>query len=235
MTGLSETLAIIPARGGSKRLPRKNVVDFLGRPMLAWTVDAARASGRFDRVVVSTEDAEIAEAAARAGAEVVERPARLADDAARVVDVCLDLLDSEARVGRRWSRFCCLYATSPLRGAEDVSATLDLLEPPEHGFAMAVTEYGLPPHQALRLGPGNRLEPMWPDLVHRRGDEVGPLRVDNGSTYAADVDSFRLHRSFYGPGLRGHCMPRARSTDVDVPEDLELARWQATRLGLGDA
>ena len=222
-----DCIAIIPARGGSKRLPRKNVIDFLGRPMIAYTIEAALTSGCFKRVVVSTEDAEIAEVSLRFGGEVDMRPTQLATDEARVTQVCLDLLAREEEAGRAWPFFACLYATSPMREAEDIRTLLALLESGTCSFAMAVTDYALPPHQALKLEPDGELSPMWPDLVARRTSEMPALVVDNGSTYAAETAAFRQFRTFYGPGLRGHRMPRERSVDIDTQEDLAYALWLA--------
>ena len=216
-------IAIIPARGGSKRLPRKNVIDFLGRPMLAFTIEAVCESGCFERIVVSTEDAEIADIAFSLGADVDRRAAELATDQARVTDVCLDLLDREAASGRHWTTMACLYATAPMRNAGDIRATLRLLEPGHCQFAMAVTRYALPPHQALKLADDGSLSPMWPELIEQRTNDLPPLVVDNGSTYAADVQAFRRHKTFYGPTLRGYEMPRHRSVDIDTAEDYELA------------
>jgi pseudaminic acid cytidylyltransferase len=226
-------VAIIPARGGSQRLPRKNIADFLGRPMLAYTVDAAIESGCFARVVVSTEDDEIAEAAQRAGAVVDRRRPELATHQIGLVDVCLDFLEREEREGRPWQSLACLYATAPMRNAQDIRDTVALLEPSRCGFAMAVTSYDHYPHQALKFEAGATLTPMWPDLVTKRGSDLPPLRAGNGSTYAVNVAEFRQHRSFYGPNLRGHDMPRDRSVDIDTADDLEFAIWLAGRRGLG--
>jgi CMP-N-acetylneuraminic acid synthetase len=223
-------LAIIPARGGSKRLPRKNVLPFRGRPMIAHTIEAALASRCFERVLVSTEDDEIAGAAREAGAEVHERAAELASDAAGVTEVCLDVLVAEERAGRAYEAFACLYATAPLRRADDIVAVTALVDS-GCDFAMAVTTYAVAPHQALRVAEDGTLSAMWPELVERRASEIGTLVVDNGSTYAARVAAFRRHRSFYGPRLRGHLMPRERSVDIDERQDYELACLYAERLG----
>jgi pseudaminic acid cytidylyltransferase len=222
-------LAIIPARGGSKRLPRKNVLPFRGRPIIAHTIEAALANRCFERVLVSTEDGEIARAAKEAGAEVQERPADLATDVAGVTEVCLDVLAAEERAGRTYGTFACLYATAPLRRADDIAAVMALIDS-GCDFAMAVTTYAVPPHQALRVGQDGTLSAMWPDLVERRASEIGRLVVDNGSTYAARVTAFREHRSFYGPALRGHLMPRERSVDIDEQADYDLACYFAERL-----
>lgn len=232
MTRSIQRLAIIPARGGSRRLPRKNVVEFEGRPIIAWTIDAARESECFERIVVSTDDPEIAHAARAAGAEVQDRPPSLAGASATVAQVCLHVLAGEESMGRQYDILCCLYPTAPLRHAEDVRSTVGLIEPGVCDFALAVTEYSHPPHQALRRGADDTLAPMWPELVAEREDTLGSLVVDNGSTYAATVAAFQSYGTFYGPGLRGHLMSRARSVDIDRAEDLELARHYAQRLGL---
>ncbi len=142
-------LAIIPARGGSKRLPRKNVLPFHGKPMIAWTIEAAIAADLFADIVVSTEDDEIAEAAREYGARVMDRSTALAGDDARVVDVCIDVLDREAAAGRDYDHLCCLYATAPLRNADDIRATVEPVLKRKAQFALAAGRYDHPPHQAL--------------------------------------------------------------------------------------
>lgn len=215
---------VIPARGGSKRLPRKNIIDFFGKPMIAHSIEAAKACARFERIVVSSDDAETLDIARKFGADPVSRQSGLASDTARVSDVLLDYLDQEESAGREHDIICCLFAAAPLRRAEDVAAVVDLITPGECHFAIAVTEYDLPPHQALKLASDGMLSPMWPDLVDLRDEQVGPLVVDNGSTYAATVDAFRRQRNFYGTPLRGHRMARERSVDLNSAADLEIAK-----------
>ena len=222
-------VAIIPARGGSKRLPRKNIISFRGRPIIAHTIEAARSTGLFERVVVSTEDTEIAEVSARFGAEIDRRDPGLATDSASVKEVCVDFLQREAAAGHSWDLLCVLYATAPLRNSEDIRQVVELIKPGRCDFAIGVTQYEMPPHQALRVLSDHHLEPMWPELVQARSDAVGELRVDNGSTYAVSVPAFLEQQSFYGPNLCGHEMPRERSVDIDTREDLELLSFYAER------
>ncbi len=229
---MTKCLAIIPARGGSKRLPRKNILPFMGRPMVVHTLDAASASHCFDRILVSTEDEEVAAIARATGAELHERTPALATDTATLVELCLDILASEVSEGRHYETIACLYATAPLRRADDITAVVRLAEGPDADFAMAVTAYSLPPYQALRMDANGTLTPMWPELVDLRADKVGRLVVDNGSTNAAKVPEFRKHRTFYGPRLRGHLMPRERSVDIDEQADYDLACWYAEKLKL---
>lgn len=224
-------IAVIPARGGSKRFPRKNAAAFFGLPIVAHTIKAALGSGCFVRTVVSTDDGEIAAIARAHGAETDDRPAHLATDTAGVVDVCLDLLARERAAGRSYTTLCALYATSPLRGADDIRATMALLEPGKCDFAIAVTDYDLPPYRALRENADGTLEPMWPEFAFRKSQEMPVLRVNNGSTYAVGVNAFERAKVFTGPGCRGHLMPRGRSTDIDFPEDLDAAVQKARALG----
>ena len=223
-----KAIALIPARGGSKRLPRKNVIGFLGRPIIAYTIEAAFQSGCFDRVVVSTDDEEISDAAKAAGADVVIRPSALASDEASVVETCLDFL--ETKTG--YDVLCCLYATAPLRNADDIRHVVSLIDPGRCDFAMALTEYSYPPFQALRQTENGSLAPMFPNLVEKQTQDIGPLLVDNGSTYAASIPAFQQTCGFYGPGLKGHVMPQSRSVDLDGVDDLRLLEFFAKSEGL---
>jgi len=224
------SVCLIPARGGSKRLPRKNIADFLGRPIIAYTIEAARESGLFSRIVVSTEDPEIARIARDWDAEWHERPVALAADTASVIDVCLGFLEDEGRARRHHDTLACLLPTAPMRSADDIRGVHALLEPGACEFAMAVTTYDLPPLQALRRTVDGYLEPMWSEYNNLRSQDAPSLYVDNGSTYVAATGSLRRERSFYGPRLRGYLMPRERSVDIDEPLDLELARALARRV-----
>lgn len=222
-----KAVALIPARGGSKRLPRKNIIDFHGKPIIAYSIEAALESGCFESVVVSTDDGEIAKVAEQYGATVELRSADLATDEAKVKDVCIAFLDQEKAAGREYDVLSVLYATAPLRTAGDVRAVVGLIEPGRCHFSLATTRFSLPPHQALKRAGDGSLEPMWPDLLNRRSSDIPALEVDNGSTYAVYVPAFRKTLNFYGPKgqMRGYLMPAKRSVDVDTREDLELVDY----------
>lgn len=224
-------LAVIPARGGSKRLPRKNVIDFFGKPILAYTIAAVQAAGLFHRILVSTENAEIARVARDYGAEVDTRPAALGRDEITVTEVCKELLDRLERQGERYDTLTVLYATAPLRSAEDIRATHALLERGRCDFAMAVTEFQQAMHQALRGDVEGKLTPVFPEMVSRRAEAAGRFFAGNGSTYSVDVSAFLRERGFYGQPLRGHVMPPERSVDIDTAADLDLARYYGDCLG----
>ena len=216
---MSDAVAIIPARGGSKRVPRKNILHVNGRPLIAYTIDAALKSECFAEVVVSTEDAEIAAISEAAGAVVQRRDARLASDTATMVDVCCDAL---GRLDRQPQRFACLLATAALRTADDIRSAAAMLVPSRCDFVMAVTEYEKSPLQALVEQSDGSLRLMWPDLIDLPRTEAPKLVVDNGSIYWCRTAAFLAERTFYGRSLQGYRMPRERSVDVDTATDLAL-------------
>ncbi len=224
---MTKRLAIIPARGGSKRLPGKNVAEFQGKAIITWTLDEARASDCFERILVSTEDAGIRALVEDVGGEVIDRTEELATDDASLIDVGLDVLEREELEGRTYDVISFLYATAPLRHREDISGVIGLINPGVCDFAMAITRYTHPPHQGLVMQADATLKPRWPEYIESSEAKFGRLWVDNGSTYAISVPAFRTQRTFYGTGLRGWQMPFTRSIDIDEHEDLELARHLA--------
>ena len=225
-------LAIIPARGGSKRLPRKNIALVCGRPVLAYTIYAARACSLFDQIVVSTEDPEISDVAKAAGATVWPRSPALATDTATVDEVCIDVLHTYRRIFTAYPEyFCCLYATGALRQPNDIAEVYALLEPGACDFAISYRHYESNPLQALRLAPDGRLTPMWPDLVALPRQKRPPLVVDAGSIYWASTEAFLREETFYGSNLRGYPLPPERAVDIDCAQDLELMEiFMAKRL-----
>lgn len=197
----------------------------MGKPIIAYAIEAAFKTELFDRVIVSTEDSEIAEISANYGAEIDKRIPSLATDTATVLDVCVDFLMRGKSRGYEYDLLCALYATAPLRNVNDIRGVVNLVQPPECNFALAVTRYGQPPHQALKMLPDNALEPMWPELVNSQSDSIQRLCVDNGSTYAVSVPAFLEQRSFYGKALKGYEMPEERSVDCDTKKDLNFLNY----------
>jgi N-acylneuraminate cytidylyltransferase len=172
--------------------------------MLAHTLDAALTSRSFERVLVSTEDEEIADVAQVARSEVLKRPAELATDAVRVTDVCLDVLEKEESAGRIYEAFAFLQATAPLRRAEDIAAVLALL------LRLRVGTYTLPPHQALRIAGDGTLTPMWPELIEHRRARSGRWSWRNASPTLIGVAAFRQQKIFLRLRLARSLMPRER-------------------------
>lgn len=214
-----QRLAVIPARGGSKRLPRKNVVPLGERPMIAHVLETARQTGLFERVIVSTEDAEIGDVAEGAGAEVHWRPEDLASDQASVVQVCVDVLSSLAEPPER---FCCLYATAAFLRIRDLRESEEWLD--EADVVMGVSEYPIHPYKALENSVDGFLRPKWPVENARKSQEYPHLVASNGTFYWARTDRFLKEPTFYPERLKGFELPPERAVDIDTPEDLDWAR-----------
>lgn len=220
---MTDCVAIIPARGGSKRLPRKNILPVLGRPMLHYPVKAALASGCFDRVIVSTEDAEIRKAAIGAGAQVMDRPEHLAQDRATVVQVCLDVLNRLAKEEIQPEWFCCIYATAVFITPRDISAAFETGKHcPEADSIMGVSEFNLQPLQALEKDTNGFLKPRWHE--YRQQSQVhSDFVASNGTLYWTKTKVFRVCQSFYTDRLAGYTIPWIKAIDIDTLEDYKIA------------
>lgn len=215
-------LGIIPARGGSKRLPRKNILELNGKPLLAYTVEAALNSGVLERVIVSTEDEEIARVGEAAGAEVLLRPAELASDSARVRDVCVHVIEELSRE-RAIDCFCVLTATSALRTAEDIRRSFELLQT-GFDYVSSVTEYFFYPHAALVEDEAGRLHYQWPEIAHAKGQELPNFVVENGAISWCRTEQFMRDRELMGSNTGAYRMPKYRSIDIDTPEDFQAMK-----------
>lgn len=222
-------IAVIPARGGSKRLPRKALIPFLGEPMIVHAIRAALESGCFADVKVSSDDGEILEVALSAGATPYRRSTDLAKDDTPTAPVLLDVLENERRHSRTWEVLACVYATAPLRTAEDIRRVVGLINPGICDFAMAVSTADRPVHQALKQTESGDLDPVWPELLNTNSQDAPRFLFGNGSTYAVYVPAFEMEKTLYGSTLRGYEMPRSRSVDLDDEHDLALLNLLADR------
>lgn len=223
---MTKSIAIIPARGGSKRLKRKNILPLAGKPLICWTIEAALKSNLFDKVLVSTDDSEIALIAANAHATVLERPSSLATDNATCAQVCEWHLQKLASANELYDRLYCLYATSPLRGVNDLKAMDRVFsENADCNAVIAVTSYSHYPYQAFEQSETGAIRPYWPDLCRKKRSELPLFVAGNGSSYAINVETFLRIRDFYAPsfpGLYSYYMSPIRSIDVDEESDFQL-------------
>ena len=211
------TVALIPARGGSKRLPRKNILEVGGIPMLAHPILTALASGLFEHVYVSTEDVEIAEIAKKYGAEVIKRPPQIAEDCSTVVQVCLHTLGVCPDI----NLMCCIYPTAVLPTPETLVSAYALLQgEPEADFVMGVSEYEHPPVQALKADDNGYLSYMWPEWRGIQSQFQPNLVVSNGTFYWARRSALIDEKTFYGQWLKGAVVPSDEVSDIDTQEDL---------------
>ena len=217
-----KSIAIIPARGGSKRLPRKNILPLNNRPLLYYPVQAALKSGLFERVIVSTEDDEIKQAAVDSGAQVADRPADLAGDGATVAQVCGQLLESCETPRPQW--FCCIYPTAVFIGPEDLKKSFRLKEEvPSPDVIMGVSRYNLNPFQALVQKDGY-LTPVWSDRCLQQSQMHPETLASNGTFYWGRVSAFLNAQTFYPVGLKGYEVPWIRAVDINTAEDYGLVR-----------
>ena len=224
-------VAMIPARGGSKRFPRKNIVEFFGHPIIAYSIRTATESHCFDKVFVSTDDDQIEEICKSYGASVDRRSPALGQDDATVAEVCLDFLERQDAEGATWDILCCLYATAALTIPDDVRAVVSLIDPDICEFAMGVSQADRYVYQALMSVGNGFLKRRSTDPVEKNMEVACPYWYSNGSVYAVWVTAFKKTGCFYGPNLKGHFMPRDRSVDLDRPEDLELAKFYYSKSG----
>ena len=215
-------VAIIPARGGSKRLPRKNILPVKGSPMLSYPVRMAIESGLFEKVIVSTEDIEIGEVAREAGASVFNRPANLAEDRSTVVQVCQNVIEQLFSQNIYPDLFCCIYATAVVLNAHTIEQALGLYdESPRINYVMGVSKYNFPPVQALRADGNGFLSYMWPEYIGLQSQFHPELVVSNGSFVWARTDAFMRDKIFYAEGLKGYEVPYSEVMDIDTVEDYE--------------
>jgi pseudaminic acid cytidylyltransferase len=225
-----KNIAVIPARGGSKRLPGKNIRPFLGQPIILYSVSAAIECKLFEKVIVSSDDPAILELAKKAGADVQKRHANLAGDEVPIAEVCLAVLHGES--ANTYDNLCCLYATAALRTCDDILKAYQQLLVPEVDGVTAITSYGKNPLKALRLNKNDTLTPMWPEYARLQSQDLPSLWVDNGSLHWVKVPAFLREKNFYVEKMSGYPMPRNRSIDIDTLEDFQFAEWNAHQLGL---
>jgi len=217
-------VAIIPARGGSKRIPRKNVKPFLGKPMIAWSIETARRAGCFDRIVVSTDDEEIAEVATRNGAEApFRRPAALASDHAATVPVVAHAIEWLRQQGQAPDPVCCIYPTAPLMAADDLRRGLVLLRETGADYVVACTTYAYPIQRALRRDEAGRVAMLWPEHAATRSQDLPQVLHDAGQFYWGRAQAFVEGRTILGPAAAPLMVDRHRVQDIDTPEDWNLA------------
>jgi pseudaminic acid cytidylyltransferase len=213
-------IALIPARGGSKRLLRKNILEFSGQPMLAWTVQSALDSELFDRVIVSTDDDEISTVAKSCGAEVLLRPDGISNDQATLIQVMHDTVD---RASDGIDSICMLLANCPLRNAEDIANSLSDFEKRQPPALLSVTNYGwTPPFRALDLQE-HRVVPIFKEWIEKKSQAYPKVACPTGAIYWTSPKAIREATDLYIDGLEGFQMPWHRSIDIDTREDFELA------------
>lgn len=224
MSAAGGKLAVIPARGGSKRIPRKNIRSFAGKPMISYAIEAARASQAFDRVIVSTDDNEIAAIARAYGAEApFERPADLADDHTPTVPVIAHAI-GEIQASEWPVEFAaCIYPGVPMIDPLDLSRAFSMLVAARgEGYVFPVAAFPSAIQRALRRAPDGRVSPFNPEHVGTRTQDLEPGYYDAGQFYWATAATWQAGLSIHAHG-RALVLPEWRVVDIDTPDDWDRA------------
>jgi N-acylneuraminate cytidylyltransferase len=217
-------VAVIPARGGSKRIPGKNIRIFAGKPMIGWSIEAARQSGCMDRILVSTESPEVARIAIDCGAEVpFMRPVELADDHTGTGPVMAHAVEWLRRSGVQPTSVCCIYATAPFLRPGDLRDGLGKLESAGCDFTFSVTSYAFPIQRAILLTPGGRAKMFQPQHLQTRSQDLEPAYHDAAQFYWGRAEAWREQRPIFSPASIPVVLPRHRVQDIDTPDDWERA------------
>lgn len=213
-------LCIIPARGGSKRIPRKNVKPFLGKPILAYSIEAALATGLFDEVMVSTDDEEIAEVARLYGAKVpFMRSAETANDFATTDDVLREVVNKYKELGQLFDNFCCIYATAPMISTDDVKAAFDKLINSNFTEVYPVVQFSYPIWRCLDMTEDGTISFHWPEYTNSRSQDLPKEYHDTGTFYWYKIAAWEKGDFKVG----GIVVDETTIQDIDTPTDWELA------------
>lgn len=217
-------IAVIPARGGSKRVPGKNVMDFLGKPMIAWTIDAAKQSGLFDKIVVSTDDEQIAAVSKQYGAEVPFLRNEKADDQSPVSEATIVTLQQLEAAGEVFDDVVQLFAVCPLRNTQDIKDAYSFYLQSGRKFSLSCFKYvWMNPWWAIQLN--EKSEGTWINKdAFKRSQDLPELVCPTGAVWIANVQALYKDKTFYGEGHVFWTMDWKRAVDIDNYEDIELAK-----------
>lgn len=213
-------IAIIPARGGSKRIPRKNIKEFAGQPMISWSIQVANNSKLFDKIIVSTDDEEIANIAKKFGAEApFKRPAELSNDFVGTTEVIAHATKWSLDQGWDVSTACCIYATAPFIKTDDLSRGLLALNSGEWSYAFSVTDFAAPIFRAFGKNKEDKLEMFFPEHFSTRSQDLPLAFHDAGQFYWGRPASWLEHKPIFDSQSVPIFIPRWRVQDIDNEDD----------------
>ncbi|ETK09396.1 CMP-N-acetylneuraminic acid synthetase [Tannerella sp. oral taxon BU063 isolate Cell 6/7/9] len=219
-------VAIIPARGGSKRLFKKNIRFFEGKPVIAYSIEAALQSNLFDEVMVSTEDADIAEISIRYGAKVpFMRSAKAADDFASTTDVILEVLDMYQALGLFFDMVTCIYSTAPFVTPQKLRTSFGIMKNKGFDSIFTVVAFSYPVQRGLEIHDG-KMRMIYPKYKNIRSQDLSTIYHDAGQFYISKVDSFRKSHSFWGDNTGGIILSELEVQDLDTETDWILAEMK---------
>ena len=218
-----KALAVITARGGSKRIPRKNIKEFCGQPIITYSIKAALESGVFEEVMVSTDDAEIAEIAKEAGAQVpFMRSSDTANDFATTADVIAEVLESYKQCGKTFDAVCCIYPTAPFVSASKLQNAMNLLEEKDADSVLPVVRFSFPPQRSVVMEDGF-MKFKWPEHALTSSQDLEPFYHDAGQFYCINVNSFAEQKKMVMEKTVPIEMPELEVQDIDTEEDWQIA------------
>lgn len=219
----SKSIAIITARGGSKRIPKKNIKAFCGKPILAYSVEAALNAGCFDRVMVSTDSEEIAEIARKYGAEVpFMRSEKTSDDFATTAEVLMEVLAEYEKRGEVFQQMACLYPTAPFVTAEKLRSAIEMLKREDIVMVQPVVAFSYPPQRGYVIQ-GDFMEMKWKENYPKRSQDLEKLYHDAGQFYCYDVDTFIRAGGVILEGISPIVLDELEVQDIDSETDWKLA------------
>jgi N-acylneuraminate cytidylyltransferase len=227
---MAKTLAVIPARGGSKRIPRKNIKPFLGVPIIKFSIDAAIGSGAFDEVMVSTDDQEIVRLSMSFGAKVpFLRSAKTSDDHATTVDVLEEVIARYRESGQNFEYLCCIYPTAPFVTPEKLKRAMALLEERGADSVVPVVRFSYPIQRALKID-GGRAVMFWPEHYFSRSQDLTPAYHDCGQFYCVKIDSMLRQKRLFAEYTVPLEVPELEVQDIDNEEDWKMAELKVQTL-----
>lgn len=219
-------IAIITARGGSKRIPHKNRKEFCGKPIIEYSIEAAKQAEIFDTVMVSTDDDKIAEIAKNAGAEVpFMRSAETSNDYATTADVLMEVLEKYKERGIRYENACCIYPTAPFVTGDKLRRAMDMLVKEKKDSVMPVVPFSFPPLRGMVINDG-RLEYKWQEYAMKRSQDLEEIYHDCGQFYAFRVESFEKERKLVTGNSAAMIISELEVQDIDNETDWELAEMK---------
>lgn len=225
-------IAIITARGGSKRIPKKNIKDFCGKPIIAYSIQAALKSRVFDEIMVSTDSEEIAEVARSYGASVpFMRSEGTSNDYATTADVIAEVLEEYNKAGKQFDSFACIYPTAPFITAEKLGEAMKLLKGAD--AVISVVKFSFPPQRAFVVRDGN-VAFQYPEFERTRSQDLEPIYHDCGQFYMCDSKLFLEKHSLILPHTKPYELPDEEVQDIDTISDWEIAEAKYSVLHKGD-
>lgn len=231
---MSKCVAIITARGGSKRIPGKNIRDFCGQPIIKYSIEAALCSDLFNEVMVSTDDMEIAEISKNFGAKIpFMRSKKTSDDYATTADVIEEVLLEYQKLGQNFDYACCIYPTTPFITSKKLKNAFDNLINTDADSLIPVVKFGYPIQRALKIE-NNKVKLLFPENINKRSQDLEQTYHDCGQFYFLKTETFLKDKSLFTENTAFLEIPESEVQDIDIEEDWKIAELKFVKLNYDD-